>query len=380
MQKLVFIGLGTQSALCALVLFNMPSSIITLLIILLAISSTFLFFKLNKSAESTTKSSTLKDPIANTNQADDADLACLENLATVIIPQLSAQINQARNQTKNSIVHMSGEFAVLVQSITHTAEQFEQSDSANIQNVCDDNKTKLNDIISDVNKSTESQQQMTDTVKNLVTRSEQLKSMSTDVSKIAEQTNLLALNASIEAARAGENGRGFAVVADEVRSLANSSGETGHKISELVESITNDMQNSMRLLEEDLKSKQHSASKYEQQINCVVDEWLILSNKMHDKSLALHNDSLEIRNKVSEIMVDLQFQDRVDQIQSSVDSALSVTSEELARFIANRRSCNKATFDHNKISQVLEKTAATNEQRSILSKSDDNIVDDITFL
>jgi methyl-accepting chemotaxis protein len=79
-------------------------------------------------------------------------------------------------------------------------------------------------------------------------------------------------------------------------------------------------------------------------------------------------------------MVDLQFQDRVDQIQSSVDNALSVTSEELKKFIANRRNCNTATFEHIKISQVLEKTAATNEQRSILSKSDDNIVDDITFL
>ncbi len=137
-------------------------------------------------------------------------------------------------------------------ALEETASSMEELASMSRQNA--DNSVKADGLMQEthsvVNSSNESMTDLTISMEDISTSSQEASKIVKTIDDIAFQTNLLALNAAVEAARAGEAGAGFAVVADEVRNLAMRAAEAAKNTAELIDGIVSKVNNGSELVNE----------------------------------------------------------------------------------------------------------------------------------
>jgi len=85
-------------------------------------------------------------------------------------------------------------------------------------------------------------------ISSLETYQDKMMVIITILSDISAKTNLLAMNASIEAAHAGSAGSGFNIVANEIRKLADGSGKQTKEITNIINEMNSQIQNSTDLI------------------------------------------------------------------------------------------------------------------------------------
>ena len=168
--------------------------------------------------------------------------------------EISGDLSKSNSSQNESIEKLNDYLNGLDQSIEDVASAATElanvsstlaTNSDEVRTLCEETvkasesgRNEMRDMTQAVTVLNDTIEELTSIIRMTADTVDEIKGITNTIGDISSQTNLLSLNASIEAARAGEAGRGFAVVAGEVGALANQSSSAAAHISNLVETIT----------------------------------------------------------------------------------------------------------------------------------------------
>lgn len=256
----------------------------------------------------------------------------LNQLCRDVLPIWAGQVEIARSITDDAITALSQRFAGLsnrVESAVAASQTSGSHSTGGLVTLLNESQSELASIITLLNASLEEKKTLLQAVLDLSGFTKELKQMAETVGSIAKHTNMLAVNAAIEAAHAGSAGRGFAVVADEVRKLSNHSAATGKQITEKVRAVNEAIQSTLQISQEHAEQDEVMLANAEQIVENVIGRFRNAATDLVDSAESLRAEGQHIRHEISDVLVALQFQDRVSQMLTHVHNDLHKLKQSL---------------------------------------------------
>ncbi|MDF2176645.1 methyl-accepting chemotaxis protein [Aliiglaciecola sp. CAU 1673] len=281
----------------------------------------------------------------------------------------------------NQLVAKFSEIHELLQVSIQSSSQAAGGMDKGLGKVLNSADKDLGTIVDMLQKAMSNRKELLEEISGLAATTDELKTMGDEVAGIASQTNLLALNAAIEAARAGEQGRGFAVVADEVRTLSTRSGETGARITKRIEEVNERLQKTLSRTTQFTQQDEGQMAQAQEAISKVLDDFKQASGDIIESSQALHDAGSQVQTDIQDVLVGLQFQDRISQILSHIRAdmvKLERTLKERQEQLQNN--ARPSTIDIENWLQTLRKTYTTMEQADVHQGSKDKKQDESSEL
>lgn len=288
-----------------------------------------------------------------------------EALCGGILPVWSRHLKTVRVQTEDAINALAARFAGISEKLGTAVRASREAagDSANgdeggsIVTMLAASRTELDAILVTLRGALAGKGHMLDEVARLASFANELRGMAEDVGKIAGQTNLLALNAAIEAARAGEAGRGFAVVADAVRELSTQSGATGKRIGATITAVTAAIDTTLLAARQTARVDEQSMHDADAAVATILERFRMATAGLGASAEILQHESTGIRNEVTDVLVSLQFQDRVSQMLGHIEQDMQKLEAQTAT--------GAGLLDANAWLDELARSYTTEEQRVV---------------
>lgn len=285
----------------------------------------------------------------------------LQALVVGVLPLWGQHLQLARDHVGGAITGLSCGFAALSQRLIADAPQSGQDQSSRAIETIQRAEHDLHKITDALLQTQQYRALLLAEIDSIASQTHELSRMADQVGKIADQTNLLALNAAIEAARAGEAGRGFSVVADEVRKLSNESGETGKLIRETVATVTEVIHKAQGLSASFAIREQSVVEESQQLVENIVQDFNETATVLQDSLHQLQQERGVLESEINQLVVHLQFQDRVDQIMGHV-------TDDMQRLEQTLSSLSAGGVELPEVAEWLERlsgTYTTLEQRAL---------------
>ncbi|MEK4508062.1 methyl-accepting chemotaxis protein [Paenibacillus sp. FSL K6-2524] len=185
-------------------------------------------------------------------------------------------------------------------------------------------------------------------IERLQERSGEIEEIVQVITDIATQTHLLSLNASIEAARAGEDGRGFAVVANEVKKLAEQSGNSAKKITDLVHYIQQETLTAVKSINEGEQNVKVGIN--------IVQQTGELFGGILMATDAVTSQIQEVSAATEEMVAETeQITAAIKQLAQLAERNAAVSDEIKTRALEQRSSSNKIVDSAQQMNQISEK-------------------------
>lgn len=279
-----------------------------------------------------------------------------------LLPVWERQLKLVQHQSEEGINQLTSKFSRIYDQLQKALGASEVtasggSPSGNLGSVLQNSEAALMALVSSLKTSMDEQHALVAEMNNLTSITDELKTMGDEVAGIASQTNLLALNAAIEAARAGEHGRGFAVVADEVRTLSTRSGETGVRMGKRIKQVNDLLKVAFSTMEEISEKGNKSVVVSDQTIHKVIGEFKTFGEQLFEASEILTTESNHVREEIEQVLMSLQYQDRMRQILEHVITDMKKLLGEIAH-----HKTDLASLDIERWLAEVERTYTTLEQ------------------
>ncbi|WKC46736.1 methyl-accepting chemotaxis protein [Pseudomonas veronii] len=228
--------------------------------------------------------------------------------------EVANNLNQAAGRQREAVELVSTAFNEMVATANEVARSCSAAASSADAGYRDvhDGQQHIGEATGSVLKLSEDLQKSTQTMQQLEQDSKNINTILDTIRSIAEQTNLLALNAAIEAARAGDQGRGFAVVADEVRALARRTADSTGEIDSLLgnlarrtQEVTLQMQGSLQVSQTSVERIQQARDSFDK-IQGSVDSIRDQNTQIATAAEEQHQVAEQINQHIAQIHADAQ--------------------------------------------------------------------------